>query len=64
VTELEKDKDLQDAVLSVHHSYVVTLSLTPAAAIIENQIGMRFVNFVAMPQTPQFVLGPQPIQTG
>jgi hypothetical protein len=38
--------------------------LTPAAAIIENQIGMRFVNFVAMPQTPQFVLGPQPIQTG
>jgi hypothetical protein len=64
IQALEDDKDLQNAVLSVHHCFTVTLSLTPAAAIIENHLGMRFVNFIAMPQMPQFVVGPQPMQVG
>jgi hypothetical protein len=40
------------------------LSLTLAAAIIENHLGMRFVNFIAMPQMPQFIVGPQPMRVG
>jgi hypothetical protein len=64
VSALEDNKDLQNAVLSVHHCYTVSLSLTPAAAIIENHLGMRFVNFIAMPQMPQFIVGPQPMQVG
>jgi Serine dehydrogenase proteinase len=63
IRALEDDKDLQNAVLSVHHCYTVTLSLTPTAAIIENHLGMRFINFMAVaPQMPQIVLGPQPMQ--
>ena len=62
IKDLEGSAELQNAVLSLHHSYTVTFSLTPTAAIIENQLGMRFVNFVAMPQPP-IIVGPQPIQT-
>jgi Serine dehydrogenase proteinase len=62
IIALEDNKELQDVVLSVHHSFIVTLSATAAAAIIENQIGMRFINIVPMPQVPQFLAGPQPMQ--
>lgn len=40
---LEKNKALQDAVLTVHHCFVHTLSNTPAFKIIENQSGGAFV---------------------
>ena len=62
ILPLEENKDLQNAILSLHHCYTVTFSLTPAAAIIENHLGMRFVNFTAMAQLPQIIVGPQPIQ--
>ena len=39
VTRLESDDDLQDAVLSVHHSTLLTFSFTSAVKIIENQEG-------------------------
>jgi hypothetical protein len=64
ISALEDNRDLQDAILSLHHCYTVTFSLTPAGAIIENHLGMRFINFVAMAQMPQIIVGPQPIQTG
>ena len=37
--ELIEGKDLQDAVLSVHHAYMVTFSLSTIIKIIENQDG-------------------------
>ena len=40
---LEDDPDLQDAVLSVHHSYSLTFSSTPAVKIIENHLGKAYV---------------------
>lgn len=40
---LESDQNLQDAVLSVHHSNLITLANTPAAKIIENHDGSAFV---------------------
>lgn len=43
VLQLEADDDLQDAVLSVHHSCVQSLSQTSAVKIIDNQNGDGFV---------------------
>jgi len=43
VTLLEDDKPLQDAVLSVHHTFIVTFSMTRAIKIVENHIGAAFV---------------------
>ena len=46
---LEDEDDLQDAVLSVHHACIHTLSGTLAKKIIENHIGKAFIQFA--PQT-------------
>jgi hypothetical protein len=39
IVDLEKDQDLQDAVLSVHHSCMLTFEQTGAVKLIENQLG-------------------------
>jgi hypothetical protein len=43
VKRLEDDQELQDAVLSVHHSCVATLQATAATKIIENHLGVAFI---------------------
>lgn len=43
VTDLEDDQRLQDAVLSVHHAFMVTFQNTTAIKIIENQVDKRFI---------------------
>ncbi len=43
VVPLEADQDLQDAVLSVHHSCMHTLSSTAAFKIIENHAGTAYI---------------------
>jgi ATP-dependent protease ClpP protease subunit len=43
VSLLEQNADLQDAVLSVHHSCIHTLAATPAFKIIENHKGTAFI---------------------
>lgn len=43
VDELEKDQDLQDLVLTVHHAFMYTLTNTPALKIIENHHGRALV---------------------
>jgi hypothetical protein len=43
IIELESNPDLQDLVLSVHHSAIHTLSSTPAFKIIENHEGTAFI---------------------
>jgi len=43
VTALEDDDELQDAVLSVHHCYSLTLGNTLAVKIIENHLGRAYV---------------------
>lgn len=44
VTPLEADQALQEAVLSVHHATIITLNMTPAVKIIENDRGVAFIN--------------------
>jgi len=46
VIPLEEDDELQDAVLSVHHSCIHTLSATKAIKIIENHLGKAFIQLL------------------
>ena len=43
VVALEHDDKLQDAVLTVHHACIHTLTRTPATKIIENHEGTAFI---------------------
>lgn len=43
---LEDEQELQDAVLTVHHACIHTLSATPAVKIIENHRGIAFIQHV------------------
>lgn len=40
---LEENQDLQDAVLSLHHAYMLTMSQTPAIKIVENHNGAAYI---------------------
>lgn len=44
IEPLEADQALQDAILSVHHACILTLTGTPAFKIIENDKGIAFIN--------------------
>lgn len=58
IVELEDDQELQDAVLTTHHAFMHTFSNTNSVKIIENHLGVAYVEHsqvMAMPQ-PQ----PQP----
>jgi hypothetical protein len=44
---LEDTPNLQDAVLSVHHAFMITLSQTAAFKIIENQMGIAFIKAIS-----------------
>jgi membrane-bound ClpP family serine protease len=46
VIALEDNQELQDAVLSIHHIFIQTLSETAAYKIIENQNGIAFIQQV------------------
>lgn len=48
VVSMEDDQELQDAILSVHHSCIHTLSATPAYKIIENQNGIAFIQIAQL----------------
>lgn len=43
VEELEQDQKLQDLVLSVHHSAIISMTNTHSVKIIENEIGKSFI---------------------
>ena len=45
-TALEDNHDLQDAVLSIHHSCIQTLSMTNSYKIIENHLGIAFIQSI------------------
>lgn len=53
VTALETDDDLQEAVLSLHHSCIHTLGSTGAFKIIENQKGIAFIQAAQHVRVPQ-----------
>ena len=46
---LEEDQSLQEAVLSVHHMCILTLSATQARKITENHKGIAYISVRAQP---------------
>lgn len=56
IEKLEDDQTLQDLVLSVHHSCILTLSATPAIKIIENQNGIACIQMAQMLPIPNPVV--------
>ncbi|EQD24014.1 MAG: hypothetical protein D084_Lepto4C00627G0006 [Leptospirillum sp. Group IV 'UBA BS'] len=55
IVELEKDNELQDLVLTVHHAYMHTFSQSGAVKIIENHKGVATVLLGNAPQNPQML---------
>ena len=49
IRDLESDDDLQDAILSVHHAFMISLSNTTTTKIVENHLGVAFMKHVAPP---------------
>lgn len=43
IEEMEADQELQDRILSVHHSTIISISQTKATKIIENNLGKAFI---------------------
>ncbi|WP_390622829.1 hypothetical protein [Ralstonia syzygii] len=57
ILRLEDDQGLQDAVLSVFHSFQITFSNTPVAKIIENHLGKMFLTIGQAPMiAPPFAI--------
>lgn len=56
IVDLESDQALQEAVLSVHHAVMHTLSGTPAVKLVENHNGRAYVRMV---QQLQMAVQPQ-----
>lgn len=53
VIDLESDPKLQDLVLSLHHSYIITLEHSLITKIVENQIGSTYIRALPIPQEVQ-----------
>lgn len=51
IEPLEKDHELQDLVLTVHHAFMHTFSMSPAVKIVENHMGVATVHLVS-PRSP------------
>ena len=51
VIDLESDPKLQDLVLSLHHSYIITLEHSLITKIVENQIGSTYIRALPIPPT-------------
>ena len=43
IEKLEDDQKFQDAVLTIHHAFMHTLTATPAFKIIENHLGIAYI---------------------
>ena len=43
ITDLEKDNEFQDAVLSVHHAFVITIDQSPVTKIIQSSTGAAYL---------------------
>jgi len=56
IVDMEDDNDLQDLILTVHHSFMHTFANTPSTKIVENHLGITYVESL-----PQQIHRPMPI---
>ncbi|HTW42397.1 MAG TPA: hypothetical protein VMD79_08775 [Solirubrobacteraceae bacterium] len=64
INDLEADDELQDAVLSVHHTALISMTMVPIAKLIENQNERAWMQTLQQLQLPFQILGapgPAPI---
>lgn len=52
IIEMELDNELQNSILTTHHAFMHSFTLSPAIKIVENQIGVAYVEYLSM-QQPQ-----------
>ena len=50
INDLEENQELQDAVLTTHHSFMHTFSSTHCVKLIENQNGVTYIEQVIGPR--------------
>jgi hypothetical protein len=43
---MEEDNDLQDLILTVHHSFMHTFAHTSATKIVENHLGVAYIESI------------------
>jgi len=43
IVDMEADNDLQDLILTVHHAFMHTLASSPTVKIVENQMGVAYI---------------------
>ncbi len=60
IIDMELDDELQDIILTAHHSYMHTFTSTGAVKIVENQLGVGYIESVAPQQQTVLQLGQQP----
>jgi hypothetical protein len=65
INDLEDDGELQDAVLSVHHTALISMTMVPIAKLIENHRERAWMQTIGQLQLPLMQLlgapGPAPI---
>ncbi|MBI5916501.1 MAG: ATP-dependent Clp protease proteolytic subunit [Bacteroidetes bacterium] len=52
VLDMEDDNDLQDKILTTHHAFMHSLSHSNAVKIVENHLGVTYVEAVPLPNRP------------
>ena len=60
IIDMESDNELQDLILTVHHSFMHTFSRTSTTKIVENHLGVAYIESlpVQMPMQVQQVMQP------
>jgi len=49
ILDMEDDNVLQDLILTVHHTYMHTITLAPVTKIVENHLGVAYVERMSQP---------------
>jgi hypothetical protein len=63
IVDMEANHELQDLILTVHHAYMHTFSHAPATKIVENHLGVAYVEMLPM-QMQMPIQFPQPQHLG
>lgn len=48
IVEMEKNQELQELILTIHHAYMHTFAHSTATKIVENQLGVAYVESIPM----------------
>ncbi|HNV99237.1 MAG TPA: hypothetical protein PKL06_07710 [Chitinophagales bacterium] len=52
IVDMEEDNDLQDLILTTHHAFMHTFSSTLASKVVENHLGIAYIEMSQNIQTP------------